>query len=712
MISLQMNDSNGMKQFKYLLWIIVLLPYYSWAGFSLSGSVITQTGTDTDLSGLSGVSGVTVTSQADIDVYNIGNRRLVIQGDLTIDPEIEMLIVGYDSGELVRVESSGHLTIGKAITQNGFTRYSEGMAIYLENTPSGFTNRFSFQNSSSLTWNGGIISIYAGKFGFYGDNVTVRINSLEAVLIYRTQDPQNQIRQETDDFISTAFSFINGDLTIVGTGQQLDGYQTTHCTGSIAFSGATPNEDVTFRGYSGGGRGNSADIKHWQGSRPILINSKTGSDLQCGPHLSSTSSYGVALVKQEFQVYVQDAGGTPLEGVQYFIRDTDNGNRDTYNKEGHIVNNTADNTYNGTTLANGYTATDELLLAANVVNIGNGDAPNTGLYAWDYRGKNNDETDLFDLHIWGYNNQYLLVASAEMKGVEQKVVQAIVAEDIYITEEDPAVTATLSGLSITHNAIDDSGVITLSDTVSLCDIYDYIKYNKLQNNLEEPSIGELAVTVSGDVLNVANYQLVINSGAELIACDKFNKIQSDIVSSITNPDSTLKVSLTDPNGTYRLIQLNNLDSSNFVITDEIGNTILAEDSLYTGTYSFINQTSSTNISVLVTRDGYTNWATEFDANTSDVFAFTVDQALLNGNNGNPATLPNQETELYLLRKLLQKTQATQSILNGSTIPNINLNAINQPSATNATAEKQDEMIDLLRLILSKSTAIRKQVDSD
>ncbi|MGB0427392.1 MAG: hypothetical protein ACPGEC_00515 [Flavobacteriales bacterium] len=98
------------------------------------------------------------------------------------------------------------------------------MAIYLDDSGTGFTNRFTFQNGGDLTWNGGIISMQAGKFGFYGDNCTVRINSLNAKLIYRTQDPQNQIRQETDDFISTAFSFIGGDMTIVGTAQQLNGY--------------------------------------------------------------------------------------------------------------------------------------------------------------------------------------------------------------------------------------------------------------------------------------------------------------------------------------------------------------------------------------------------------------------------------------------------------------------------------------------------------
>ena len=249
---------------------------------NVGGGVIEQTGIDNNLSGLTAVGGVTTLTVNNIVVYRLPNLRLRVRGTLTIDPEIEMLLIQAPDNELLIVDNNGQLTIGRAITQNGYTRYSEGMAIYCENTGAGFTNRVSFEDNATFIWNGGVISIFAGKFGFYGDNVTVRINSINAKLIYRTQDPQNQIRQETDDFISTGFTFINGDFTIVGTGQQLNGYTPIHCTGSLAFSGATPNVDVPVRGYAGGDKGNAADIKHWQGSRPVLTNAEFGSQLTCG----------------------------------------------------------------------------------------------------------------------------------------------------------------------------------------------------------------------------------------------------------------------------------------------------------------------------------------------------------------------------------------------------------------------------------------------
>lgn len=682
------------------------------AAFTISGAVITQTGTDTDLSGLSSVSGVTVTTQMGINVYNIGDRRLLIQGTLTIDPEKETLIIGYNSDELVRVEGSGHLIIGKQILQNGFTRYSEGIAIFLEDTPQGFTNRFSFYNNASLTWNGGIISMYAGKFGFYGDSVTVRTNSPNAKLIYRTQDAENQLRQETDNFISTGFSLINGDLTIIGTGQQLNGYQPTQSTGAIAFSSNTPNVDIILRGYEGGRRGNFVDIKHWGGSRPILINSALGSNLICGPHISGHgNAYGVALVKQEFGLTTKDALGNAISNAKFFIKDTNHGNRETYSKEGHTVNNVADKIYTGITNSSGSTPTVEILLAANIVNTGNSDAPNIGNYAWDYRGKNNDPSDLFDVNVWSYKHSYVQLSNIEMKGINKKEVSTTLFDDLNITKTSENEAGAITGISITHNTSDTTGTITISDTVSLCDLYDKVKYDKINNAIEEPTINTLATTVKGKILQLGNYQLILAEGSKIKPCYKFEKIESNVVSSIHDANTNLEIALEDPNGIYKLIRLQDVTNGNVTIRDEITNTVLKEVTNFTGDLNLVLQSNSTNVSVYLTRDGYTNWATNIDLTTDDVFSFIINQATLSDNLGNSATLENQTAELFLMRKILQKNQAIQTELNDSTEPTINLNSINQSNATNATKEKQDELLELLKLILNKTTAIRKSIDN-
>jgi hypothetical protein len=60
--------------------------------FTLSGSTITQTGFDSSLAGLTGISGVTVTGQSSGKLhYTLTGRQLIINGSLIIDPEIECL---------------------------------------------------------------------------------------------------------------------------------------------------------------------------------------------------------------------------------------------------------------------------------------------------------------------------------------------------------------------------------------------------------------------------------------------------------------------------------------------------------------------------------------------------------------------------------------------------------------------------------------------
>jgi hypothetical protein len=60
--------------------------------FSLSGTTITQTGYDSSLAGLNGISGVTVTGQSSGKLhYTLTGRQLVVNGSLIIDPEVECL---------------------------------------------------------------------------------------------------------------------------------------------------------------------------------------------------------------------------------------------------------------------------------------------------------------------------------------------------------------------------------------------------------------------------------------------------------------------------------------------------------------------------------------------------------------------------------------------------------------------------------------------
>lgn len=65
--------------------------------FSEASGIITQTGIDTDLSGLNGVTGVTRYVEEDMIIYDVAStHRFVIEGAVHHDPEKEVLIIRHD----------------------------------------------------------------------------------------------------------------------------------------------------------------------------------------------------------------------------------------------------------------------------------------------------------------------------------------------------------------------------------------------------------------------------------------------------------------------------------------------------------------------------------------------------------------------------------------------------------------------------------------
>ena len=705
------------SRFSVLLLVILLFVTKANASFSLSGSSIIQTGTNTNLSGLSSVSGVTTQSINDKTIYILNNRQLIIRGTLTIDPEIEELLINGSgtNSELIRVEQSGHLIIGKAIVKNGYTRYSEGMAIYLENTVAGFTNRVSFYNQSSFTWNGGVISIYAGKFGFYTDDVTVRINSKNAKLVYRTTDPQNQIRQETDDFISDGFTLINGDLTIVGTGQQLNGYDAIQCSGALAFSSATPNIDIPIRNYSGGNKGNDIDVKMWAGCRPLLINPEFGSQLNAGAHLvGSNTSYGVIRVYKEIQIYTKDNVNAPVSGVRYYIEDYNNGQRETYTRESPSVNLTGDNLYSGFTAANGFSNVFQVLLASNVVNTGNGDNPNTGNYTWDYRSKNNNNEDLYDVHLLGYNYILQQLPDVALKGIDTTEIIATMISDENISKATLTEAQNIQGISITHHATNNTGVINITDTVSLCDLYDFVKADKIATNYTEPTLLTTAVQANGTTLLTENYQLNISASGRLVTCDKYSKISSQVSSILANTNDNLGVAMEDASETHKVIILENLDSAHVNIYDKVTDNLVKSDSNVTGTYTYITSGSSNLYDVLITKEGYSNWSVNIDMTSEDFVRYFVVQSELGTSPilVEQATLENQEAILFLSQKLVQKSEGILKEITNSAQNNTTITINGSANTTSPTIGNQEESLELLKLLLSRTTAIKKGVKEE
>ena len=189
--------------------------------------------TDLNLSGLSAVSGVQTFNVEDKTIYYIGAVTFRIQGNQTIDPEIEELWITDNSSrdQLIVTEGSGHLTVGKEIILNGFTNYSDGLAIYLGNVSTSFDHRFDVTGSASFTWNGGVISQSSGTFRFR-DNAVVRINSTKSQLLFRQRSSQSQVSVQSPNVVINGFSMTGGDITIVDENATINNYLPTQAVGA------------------------------------------------------------------------------------------------------------------------------------------------------------------------------------------------------------------------------------------------------------------------------------------------------------------------------------------------------------------------------------------------------------------------------------------------------------------------------------------------
>jgi len=275
----------------------------------------------------------------------------------------------------------------------------------------------------------------------------------------------------------------------------------------------------------------------------------------------------------------------------------------------------------------------------------------------------------------------------------------VVSDDKFISETNTTTVASYSGISVNHTA----RTVTISSNRTLCEIYDFLKLDKI-NNLDQPDITTFFVTPSENIIDLNNYQLILNGSAVLSPCDKFVKVESDVTSSIADLNN-LDVGLQDASQFYKFISIANVDSADLLITDLNTSTVFLSESNFTGTSNSVTTFASNQVRLEVTRDGYTNWATIQDfSGPEDIYKFVAYQAPII----NPSTSVNQEEMVFLAKKILQKNVGILKQMNG-TNPTLNITNTTQNSTIQATEERQIEILNLLKRILSKTTAIKKGI---
>ncbi|SNR15357.1 hypothetical protein [Tenacibaculum jejuense] len=275
----------------------------------------------------------------------------------------------------------------------------------------------------------------------------------------------------------------------------------------------------------------------------------------------------------------------------------------------------------------------------------------------------------------------------------------VVTDDEFISETNTTTVAAYAGITVNHSA----RTLTISANRTLCEVYDFIKLNKI-NNLEQPNITTFFATPRADVIDLNDYQLILSGSAILSPCDKFVKLESDATSSIADLNN-LDVGLQDATQFYKFISIANINNANLLITDLNTSTEFLSETNFTGTSNSVTTFASNQVRLEITRDGYTNWATIQDfSGPEDIYKFVAHQAPLI----DPSTSINQEEMIFLAKKILQKNVGILKELNG-TNPTLNITNINQNATIQATEERQIEILNLLKRILTKTTAIKKGI---
>lgn len=689
--------------------IIILLLKFTisvHATFTLSGTTITQTGTDNDLSGLALVSGVTsmqvsAGTNTEFTTYYIGDYNLIIDGILTIDASKEMLIIGPLALRSI-ILVNGTLNINDFKTINSFTAFNQRTAIRTTYINNDCCNNFSFEVANS-----GFFNMQGGGLEF---SSSIKFNSTSTVNIQdgriellSTPHPQYQIRQFSNNLTANGFKMINYAMTMVGQPIQFDDYEPTQADEGISFSSSSSSNVYNFRNYSGGDRGNRLDIGLWAGKKGKIINSASGTNLEVKEHLiGNANSTGTWEITKEIAPTILDVSGNPIEFVKMYIRDSDNGNR----IDGNGYDFTNDRTYFKTSDVNGEISTTEILTGA-INHL------STGTVLFDRRSKNNDTNDEFDILFYHYN-KVLSKSNQKLKGIDELTFEWTMFDDANVTEQDQTIVAN-------YATIDDLG-----------QLYDYAKYWKQINetNIEIPSIDALLIENESSILNIGNYNLAVDANASsvfevntssntitiksntILTTSKFIGIETTGSISILN-GASLEHGYIDSTGTYKFVNLkwNQSTSNDVSIINNDDLSAITGPTSATITYKShflvpsIIPTNGIEVQIDILSNG-PNLFKEIIPN-DDLNFVRLDIDLID-----IGTELNQLKILNISKRLLAKIEAINYAMLDSTVPTLIINETITNIFDDATLANQEAIIAILKRLLGKVTAAREALKND
>ena len=387
--------------------LLLLISSQAFATFSLSGSEITQSGTDTDLSELGNVTDVTTSDIGGVTYYNIGTRQLDIEGNLSVDGRTERVVSSHSSRNFVfRVD--GTLTINDFEDKNGDTTYLQDVVFHSTYSNSFCCGNYGFRVSpnGTLIMNGGYIRSDSSPLF----ETNSRLEIINGGFITNTNNNVIQIRFFCDDFNINGF-FVKNFKLVVGRNQLASSFLSglDLFGGGLAASGTLrAGSEYIFEDFiSRGTETTDGEVEINDYNHITFINAVNGSDLTVEGVINNNRATGLYRNYKRVKGKIENENGDAIEDAIVFIRDTDNGERQNWvasNIQDDVtsINFIDDRTYTETTNTLGETNEFDVLLSVLARPTGNfTNAPNQGSNTQDIRGKQNDSSDLL-IFIFGH----------------------------------------------------------------------------------------------------------------------------------------------------------------------------------------------------------------------------------------------------------------------------------------------------------------------
>ena len=484
---------------------------------AITGQYITQSGTDTDPSGLSAMTGVTTITQASGDqrrsIYDLGTNQLVITGTLTHDPDIFEIVTNLQNG--INMNAGSVYNYGIKRTVNGQDSYSRGLGLVFTYTGAIASNFGLYAGAGTFNWNGGMIKSACPPL----INATFTTNSFNCVWHNTNPGTDYQLRFGTSAPTFNAITltgiqravllFLNAGFNVATVKYEFGAYQTP---GGGGADRVLLNSVFT-------GNQSAADIRLNQlsGTKTQITAVKNPDRFPVVNRLNNGARGDIPVV-EAVTLNVTDSTNAAAANVVGYIKDTNNGAR--INSSGTPSNNyTSDRVYVASSNASGVLSMGDILTLAI-----NEDPASVSAINYDYRSNFGNNSADFNVYLGGYEYN-AAVTRQTFLGNSGKNVNWTLFNDSNVTLTRTSALA-LVGTKFSFDPV--AKTVTVLANATYDELYDAQKAYKWQGTqipVETPTISTQITTASGSNLTgYAGWTLIVNTGVTFSSGTKFTYV--------------------------------------------------------------------------------------------------------------------------------------------------------------------------------------------